>query len=96
MGAGRKLNLHRDAQTPSELLMNVFNLRLMSRGKAYITRYRDNCSRVICRKGVLKDFAKFTGKHLCQTLFFNKEAALRPATFLKKRLRSFPVNFAKF
>ena len=96
MGAGRKLNLHRDAQTPSELLVDVFNLRLMSRGKAYITSYRDNCSRVICRKGVLKDFAKFTGKHLCQTLFFNKEAALRPATFLKKRLRSFPVNFAKF
>ena len=24
------------------------------------------------RKGVLKNFAKLTGKHLCQSLFFNK------------------------
>ena len=26
------------------------------------------------RKAVLKNFAKFTGKHLCQSLFFNKVA----------------------
>ena len=96
MGAGRKLNLHRDAQTPSELLMDVFNLRLVSRGKAYMTRYRDNCSRVICRKGVLKRFCKIHRKTPMPDPFFNKEAALRPATFLKKRLRCFPVNFAKF
>ena len=29
-------------------------------------------SEVFCKKGVLKNFAKFTGKHLCQSLFFNK------------------------
>ena len=48
--------------------------------------------------GVLRNFPKFTGKHLCQSLFFNKVAGLRPATLLKKRLwhRCFPVNFAKF
>ena len=33
---------------------------------------------MLCKKGVLKSFAKFTGKHLCQGLFFNKVAALRP------------------
>ena len=27
---------------------------------------------MFCKKGVLKNFAKFTGKHLCQSLFFNK------------------------
>ena len=37
-------------------------------------------------KGVLRNFAKFTGKDLCQSLFFNKDAGLRPATLLKKRL----------
>ena len=26
------------------------------------------------RKGILRNFAKFTGKHLCQSLFFNKVA----------------------
>ena len=49
-------------------------------------------------EGVLRNFAKFTGKYLCQSLLFSKVASLRPATLLKKRLwhRSFPVNFAKF
>ena len=32
---------------------------------------------VFYKKGVLKNFAKFTGKHLCQSLFFNKVAGLR-------------------
>ena len=43
-------------------------------------------------KGVLKNFAKFTEKHLWQSLF------LQVATLLKKRLwhRCFPVNFSKF
>ena len=27
-----------------------------------------------CKKGVLRNFAKLTGKHLCQGLFFNKVA----------------------
>ena len=50
------------------------------------------------RKGVLRNFAKFTGKHLCQVLFYNKVTGLGPATLLKKRLwhRCFPMNFAKF
>ena len=26
---------------------------------------------VFCKKGVLRNFTKFTGKHLCQSLFFN-------------------------
>ena len=53
---------------------------------------------MLCKKGVLREFTKFTGKHLCQSLFFNKVAGLRPATLLKKRLwhRCFPVNFVKF
>ena len=54
--------------------------------------------RCCIRKGVLRNFSKFTGKHLCQGLFFNTVAGLRPATLLKMRLcyRCFPVNFAKF
>ena len=53
--------------------------------------------KVFCEKVALEKFAKFTGKHLSQSLFFNKIAG-RPATFLKKRLwsRCFPVNFGKF
>ena len=45
--------------------------------------------------GVPRNFAKFTGKHLCQSLFLNKVADLN---FIKKRLkhRWFPANFLKF
>ena len=45
------------------------------------------------RKDVFRNFSKFQGKHLCQSLFFN---SYRP--LLKKRFwhRCFPVNFAKF
>ena len=48
------------------------------------------------KKGALRNFAKFTEKHLCQGLFFNTVAGLRPATLIKKRLwhKCFPVNFA--
>ena len=50
-----------------------------------------------CKKDALRNFAKFTGKHLCQRLVFNKVAGLRSATLLKKRLwhRRFPVIFSK-
>ena len=49
-------------------------------------------------KNVLKNFAKFKVKHLCQSLFFNKVAGLRSATLLKKTLwhRCFPAHFVKF
>ena len=50
------------------------------------------------RNGVLKNFANFTGKHLCQSLFYIKVAYLELAILLEKRIwhRYFPVNFAKF
>ena len=59
---------------------------------------RSSRPEVFCKKGVLKNFTKFTGKHLCQSLFFNKVAGFRFATLLKKilRRRCFSVDFAKF
>ena len=60
--------------------------------------YRRSHPGVFCKKRVLKNFAKFMGKHLCQRLFFNKVAGLKPVILLKKSLwhRCFPVNFGKF
>ena len=46
--------------------------------------------KVFYRKCVLRNFAKFTGKHLCQSLFFNKVAGNRPVP------ECFPMNFSKF
>ena len=45
---------------------------------------RRNRRRCSVRKGVLRNFVKFTGKHLCQSLFFNTVAGMGPATLFKK------------
>ena len=59
---------------------------------------RSSLPEVFCKKGVLRNFAKFTGKHLCQSFIFNKVTGLGSATLLKERFwhRCFPINFAKF
>ena len=48
------------------------------------------------RKGVLRNFAKFTGKHLCQSPLFNTVAGCLQIYLKKTLTRCFPVNFAKF
>ena len=54
--------------------------------------YRNSQRRCSVKKGVVRNLIKFTGKHLCQSLFFIT------ATSLKKRPwhRCFSVNFVKF
>ena len=42
-----------------------------------LLKYRSSHQRCSVRKGVLRNFAKFTGKDLCQSHFFNKVAGLR-------------------
>ena len=39
---------------------------------------------VVLKAGVLKNFAKFTGKHLCQRPFFNNVVGLSLQLYLKK------------
>ena len=41
-----------------------------------ITLLRSSRPEVFCKKGVPRNFAKFRGKHLCQSLFFNKVAGV--------------------
>ena len=59
----------------------TFRKQFFSRGvgndlSSEIICFMERSSRpdVLCQKGVLRHFAKFTGKHLCQGLFFNKVA----------------------
>ena len=60
--------------------------------------YRSSHQKCSIKKGVLRNFKKLTGKHLCQSPFFKKVACLRPATLLKNKpwRKRFLVNFAKF
>ena len=40
-----------------------------------LIRIKSSRPEVFCKKGFLKNFAKLTGRHLCQSLFVNKVAA---------------------
>ena len=75
-------------------LYNIF----WKKSETNLKRKRSSSLEVFCRKGALRNFVKFTRKHLYQILFLKKVTGLRPATLLKKRLcnRCFPVNLAKF
>ena len=60
------------------------NLNLFSIWVIFVMNQSDSkkqSSRRVLWIGVLRNFAKFTGKHLCLSLFFNKVAG--PAKFLR-------------
>ena len=65
--------------------MLAFNASL---GEFGFSSSRSSHRRCSVKKGVLRNFTKFTGKHLRQRLFF------KACNFIKKDC--FPVNFAKF
>ena len=75
-----------EQQGASKIVKHVTDTRCSADSRTARSIHR-RCS---VRKSVLKNFAKFTEKHLCQSLLLNKVAL--------KRLwhRCFPVNFATF
>ena len=75
--------LRQSAQWPLRLFLKICKLVNRHESKALY----------VC----LRNFTKFKGKHLCQSLFFHKVAGLRPSTLWKKKLwdRCVPVNVAK-
>ena len=56
---------------PNLILQNLLKTLLLIFGSSMT---RSSRPEVLCEKGVLRNFSKFTGKHLCQSLFFNKVA----------------------
>ena len=73
----------KNVTTYAYLLLNNVN-PLAQRHKSRTTILRSNHRR-FPEKECFRNFAKFTGKHLCLSLFFNKVSGLRPPTSLKKR-----------
>ena len=61
---------------------------------AVVATFRSSHWRCSVRIGVLGNFTKFTGKHLCQSIIFNKNETL---DLFKKKLSyiGFPVNFCE-
>ena len=63
---------------------NVYNY-IQLHFRIAIMIFKSSGPDVFSKKGVLRSFIKFTGKHQCQSLFFNKVTGLRPATLFRKR-----------
>ena len=71
----------------------TWNGLIMFQRDITMKHFRSSHQMCSVKKGFLRNFTKFTGKHQCQSLFFNKVAG-RPATLLKKRLAQ--VFFCEF
>ena len=88
------INLFRDAATTNQksnkelFYKNSFNsFRLLNtfwQNLKFLQHSRSSCQEVFSKKDVLRNFANL--KHLCQSLFFNKVAGLKPegCNFIKK------------
>ena len=74
----------------SYYLVRSIRFGLLKVFKFWYILYRSSRSQMLFKKGVLKNFAIFSGKHLCWSLFL--------INFIKKRLqhRCFPANIVKF
>ena len=80
-------------------------IRLIICMNVHFTQFRSSHGGCSVRKNALRNFAKFTGKHLCQSLFFNKVAGLRLIVYkdrnsffkaLLKRDNSFTIHHTNF
>ena len=69
-------------------ILKMVGFPIMVRGSRFINNGSSH-RRCSIEKGVLKNLTKFSRKHLCQSLFFNKVAGLKPYD-------RFPVDFPKF
>ena len=63
-------------------LLTKLNLKMITTSQVAVNKNKHDLSmiadirssrpEVFCKKGVLRNFTKFTGKHLCQSLFLIK------------------------
>ena len=80
-----EFSLHRTAINWTVLIVaaQILLLRAILEMKISIPG-RSSQERCSVKKGVLKNFANFTGKHLCWSLFLIKFQAFNPGTLLKR------------
>ena len=93
------------SKRPSKAVFQIYKWNSTLYQKCHISKNSENrngqrekmgCSRpkVFCKNCIFRIFTKFTGKHLCQSLFLIKLQVLGKN---ETQVHScFPVNFAKF
>ena len=70
------------------MFLGTINVNI--KGQCFKQPYKSSHQRCSVKKGVLRNFAKFTGKHLCQSLFLLKLQANRTFCY-----RTSPVAASK-
>ena len=88
----QKMRGHLGVKSPASMKKMISILEIM----VFLLKYhihwhprkgpRSSHRRCSTKKDVYRNFVKFTGKDLCQSLFFNKATGLRPATLLGLQL----------
>ena len=68
----------------NSILTNEWLSQVFSTQFSLTASSRSSRPEVICEKGVLRNFAKFTGKQQCHSLFFNEVADWSLQLFIKK------------
>ena len=68
---------------------NILFLTDLTNWHNHNQQFRSTRPEMFCKKGVLRNFANFTRKHLSQSLFLNKVAGISPA-------QVFSCEFCKF
>ena len=66
----------------------IIRINLSSKVQCFCGSYRSSRSQMFLKICVLKNFAKFTGKRLCWSLFLMMLQAWRAATLLKRKKNS--------
>ena len=59
------------------MLLGYLKIHTLSRKRSFEPDLEAVAQWCFYKKGILRNFTKLAGKHLCQTLFFNKVAGLR-------------------
>ena len=79
--------------TTTYLLWHIYMSRGIQRVNYSFKNIWKQPPEVFCKKGVLKNFTNFTGKHSCWSIFLNKVSGLQPASFLKKDSSAFQHKY---
>ena len=66
-----------ESKRPHTTFSNEISLHILKyTGSNISKKSRSSRPEVFCKKGVRRNFVKFSGKHLCHSLFFNKVVGL--------------------
>ena len=78
----QKWKYYREEKQGFEIFLIFLNIKMSAKSneiklnEEFMVMWREQPPEEFCKKAVLTNFAKFTGKHLCQSLCFNKVAGI--------------------